>query len=96
MRVTFLAVISAIICFSLFLIFNSVLPLIWAPLTQAANTTMTSPLKAQYNYFLWVFFARVFGVTSVLSFISIPIAYFLDSHKTESEQFSYYDNQYLR
>lgn len=102
MRVSaaFIAVIAFIICIIMFLVGSMLVEYTFAPLSNVANQTLTGTvgainLRNEYNYKLWVFFPRIFGICAVLSAIAIPIAYFLDSHRYEEEQYQY-QNENLR
>lgn len=97
------AVLAFIVLFALFLMFNTILPqFVLKPLSENANTTITGTsgyinLNSWYNNFLWSTLPKIFGICSVFSGIAIIIAYFLETHRFESEQYSYYnDNKYLR
>lgn len=74
-----------------FLICSYVLSSVTDTLNPIANSTLpTVALQNAYTFFL-VGLQRILGVFTVITMIGIIISYALDSHRSEGEEFQYYD-----
>ena len=82
--------ISFFITVFLFFVCSYIIGEVSAPLQNAANQTLPDPFKGQYNYFMSTV-QRVLGIFCVIFMIGIIVAYALDSHREEGEEFAYYN-----
>ena len=91
MRVFIKFAIAFFMCFFLFLICSYLLGTFSEHFTAAVNTTSDPTVVADVNGFVFGICQKTFGVVSVLTLIGTVVAYLLESHRFEGEQFEYYN-----
>ena len=88
MKQTVTLIVFAFLFFMLFIVLSSPLETIFDTVEDAAdeNIERTNPLTSIFS-----FLRNVFGIIIVLAMIGIVIAYFVQSHKNEYEEYQYYE-----
>ena len=87
------SIVTLIVAFAINLMVFLVFSYIWydaitVPMTDIANTTLSGTYKTTYIGLLGTL-KDVLGVSSVILLIAVIVAYLLDSHRFEGEEFEY-------
>lgn len=86
--VTFIVMIF--VFFLLFLVLSEPLDIVFTAIKGASNETMT-PAYLNNTHYIINGLGKIFGVVCVLATIGAVVAYFLDSHRSEYEEFQEYE-----
>lgn len=86
-------IVGLVISVMLFFICSYILDVTVSPIQEAVNSTLSGVYQSHANGILsnlrtW------FGAFSVIFVIGIVIAYALDTHREEGEEFGYYNQYY--
>ena len=92
MRAFIIFIVTFFVSFVLFLICSMILAPVFENVASITNSTLPgTQYPAIMNDFLFGTLQKVFGVFCVVSIIGIIVAYALDTHRREGEEFEYYN-----